>query len=67
MILQKMKIPTLKEFRNDRRNNGISWFDAYGRMCCEECQKTIQPGEIVLYAGSRRVYHLKCAPKEDLK
>jgi hypothetical protein len=67
MILQKMKIPTLKEHRDNPKMNGVSWFDAWGQMCCEECQKVFTPGEIILYAGNRKGYHRHCAPKKELE
>jgi hypothetical protein len=61
-MIQKYKVPTKKEFRNDPKNNGASWDDLYGRFSCEGCGRFFQPGEMVHYTGYRKGYHKQCVP-----
>jgi len=43
--LKPFRFPTLKEYRNNRKNAGTIWSDAYGHIHCEKCGKYFQPGE----------------------
>jgi hypothetical protein len=61
----KFRIPTKKEFRNNPKNNGMSWQDVYGDAACEECGKCFQPGEIIISLGYKKGYHEQCLKKDE--